>query len=174
VEKLFLVRGRIIFIHLMREMIDIIGSQFLSIHERSKEIVELIPEEFLFAQPRELDRTFTIFSCGEYIIRSAASVEQCFGGMTTRLWDDPFEWTLREALATKELIDGYLDEVEASRTNAIGFLASDDDLLKQLPAPEKIVPVFELLLDTIRRAEHYQGRAAAVLQYFSDKKLPRI
>ncbi len=173
-ENSYLVRDRITLIQLMREMLDVIDSQFRSIHDRSKEIVALIPDEFLYTQPRELDRTYAIFSCGEYIIRSAAAVEQCFGGMTTRLWDDPFEWTLREALATKELILGYLGEVETSRVHAMGFLRSDDDLLKTLPAPEKIVSIFELLLSTVRRAEHYQGRAAAVLQYFSDNKLPRV
>lgn len=158
----------------MREMLDVIDSQFRSIHSRSKEIIGLVPDASLYEQPRELDQTYAIFSCGEYIIRSAAAVEQCFGGLTTRLWDDPFEWTLRESLAEKELIVGYLDEVEAARTNAMGFLASDGELLKTLPAPEKIVTIFELLLNTIRRAEHYQGRAAAVLQYFSDKKPPRV
>lgn len=173
-ENSYLVRDRITFIQLMREMLNVIDTQFHSIHSRSMEIVAHVPDEFLYAQPRELDQTYAVFSCGEYIIRSAAAVEQCFGGLTTRLWDDPFEWTLREALATKELIVGYLDEVEAARTNAMGFLASDEDLLKTLPAPEKIVTIFELLLNTIRRAEHYQGRAAAVLQYFSDKKPPRV
>jgi len=158
----------------MREMLDIIDSQFRSVHERTKEIIALVPDEFLYTQPRELDRTYAIFSCGEYVIRSAAAVEQCFGGLTTRLWDDPFEWTLREALATKELIAGYLDEVEATRTSAMAFFTSDEDLLKTLPAPEKIVPVLELLLNTLRRAEHYQGRAAAIIQFFSDEKLPRI
>jgi hypothetical protein len=34
-------------------------------------------------------------SCGEQVLRSAAIVEQSFGGLTANLWDDPFEWTLR-------------------------------------------------------------------------------
>lgn len=55
------------------------------------------------------------FSVGEYIIRSASVVEQAFGGITTRLWDDPYEWTLPEKLATSELIGQYLDDVDASR-----------------------------------------------------------
>ncbi len=158
---------------LMREMLDTIDAQYRSINNRSREFIGIVPQNVLFNQPRELRSTFTMFTCGEYILRSAAAVEQCFGGITTRLWDDPFEWTLPESLSTNELITGYLEEVEDTRTKAMAFFTSDTDLLKKLPAPEKVITIFELLLSTIRRAEHYQGRAFAVLQCFSDEKLPK-
>ncbi len=158
----------------MREMLDIIDSQFNSINEASHEFIALVPNKFLFERPREMPKTLTPFSCGEYILRSAAAVEQCFGGISTRLWDDPFEWTLPESLNTNELITGYLNDVEGTRVKTMVSFASDIDLLKRLPAPEKIISILELLLITIRRAEHFQGRAFAVFQYFSNEKLPKV
>ena len=115
-----------------------------------------------------------MFSCGEYLLRSAAAVEQTFGGITTRLWDDPFEWTLPEKLSTPADVADYLREVEATRVAAFKFFKSDEDLKKQIPAPENLRSIFDLLLDTMSRAEHYQGRAFAVFQVFSDEKLPRV
>ena len=40
------------------------------------------------------------YHLGEHIVRSAGAVEQTFDGITANLWDDPFEWTLPENLAT--------------------------------------------------------------------------
>ena len=115
-----------------------------------------------------------MFSIGEYILRSAASMEQTFGGLTTRLWDDPFEWTLPEKLNSTRLVLDYFDEVEESRIRSFAFFRADSDLLKQVPAPEKLTPVFEVFLATLARSEHFAGRAFAVFQMFSDEKLPRV
>jgi len=101
-------------------------------------------------------------------------VEKTFGGITTRLWDDPFEWTLPEELSTKEAVLGYLSEVEATRLKGLSFLKSDDDLFRRIPAPASLRSIFDILLETIAQAEHYQGRAFAVFQMFSDDKLPRL
>ena len=97
-----------------------------------------------------------------------------FGGITTRLWDDPFEWTLPEKLSDRGSIIRYLDEVENTRAHGFGFFESDADLVKELPSPDKLRPLIEVLLETIARAEHYQGRAFAVFQMLSDQKLPRL
>ncbi len=158
----------------MREMLDVIDNQFLSINEKSKEFIHLVPQEILYRSPRELPRTFAAFSCGEYILRSAAAIEQCFGGISTRLWDDPFEWTLAESLVDNRLISNYIDEVETTRKKTMTSFTDDSELLKRLPAPEKVISIFELMADTIRRAEHFQGRAFAIFQYFSDTKLPKV
>lgn len=115
-----------------------------------------------------------MFSTGEYILRSAAAVEQTFGGITTRLWDDPFEWTLPEELVSAERVKQYLDEVETTRRQGIKFFRSDSELMQQIPAPESLRSIFDILLNTIARAEHYQGRAFAVFQMISDEKLPRV
>lgn len=145
--------------------------KFQSLHKRSCEIVQKIPQEKLYWQPFEKDALFPINSCGEYILRSAGKVEQNFGGLTTKLWDDPFEWTLPEQLSSKELLLEYLDEVEETRQKGFLFLKSDDDLKKSLPAPIKIVTLFELLLETLNTAENYQGRALAIFRLFSEEKL---
>ncbi|CAN5409971.1 hypothetical protein BH10ACI3_BH10ACI3_00940 [soil metagenome] len=148
--------------------------QFLKIDKLSRELLERIDDVELFTRPRITPNSMAAFSCGEYILRSAAMVEKTFGGITTRLWDDPFEWTLPEKLENKRNILRYLDEVEATRINGFGFFASDDDLKRQIPAPETLTPLVEILIDTLAKASHYQGRAFAVFQTLSDDKLPRL
>lgn len=156
----------------MRILLDSLNEQFTRTHERSVQFVSNIPAEILYVRPRELPKTFTMFTCGEYILRSAAAVEQCFGGLTTRLWDDPFEWTLPEKLSTPELVIEYLDETNATRNKGMAFLLDDSDLNRMIPAPKELVSVHSLLISTIARAEHFQGRAFGIFQYFSDEKLP--
>ncbi len=114
-----------------------------------------------------------MFSCGEYILRSAAMVEKTFGGITTRLWDDPFEWTLPEKLADQLSIFQYLDEVDVTLRRGFTFFTSDEDLRREMPSPEKLRSIFEILLETIAQAEHYQGRAFGLFQVISNEKLPR-
>lgn len=158
----------------MKPLIDSLDRQFESLHARSCDLIKLTPDEKLFWKPRELGQTYQMFSCGEYVLRSAAAVEQAFGGITTRLWDDPFEWTLPEELATADLILNYLSEVEATRRKGFTLFLSEADLSKEMPAPEKLKTVFEILVSTLARAEHFQGRAFAVFQMFSDARLPRV
>lgn len=158
----------------MKSLIDSFDKQFLRLHERSRDFVKMIPSERLFWKPREIPNGFAIFSCGEYILRSAGAVEQTFGGITTRLWDDPFEWTLPESLSTNDLILEYLNEAEETRRNGFAFFQTDEDLRRELPAPEKLKSIAAILLETLARAEHFQGRAFAVFQTFSDRKLPRV
>ena len=88
----------------MRTILDSFDRRFKVIHSRSLELLSKLNNEQLFTKPRDLDNTFEIFSCGEFILRSAGAVEQTFGGITTKLWDDPFEWTLPEKLSTVDLI----------------------------------------------------------------------
>jgi len=158
----------------MDTILDSFDRRFTAIHERSLSVLRSIPDADLFRQPRQLERSMAMFSFGEYILRSAAAVEQTFLGITTRLWDDPFEWTLPERLSSVDLVADYLNEVEATRKKAFAFFSSDNDLLRQMPAPETLRSIFDLLLDTISRAEHYQGRALAIFQMLSDQKLPRL
>ena len=158
----------------MAIVIDAFDLRFAATHDRSRSLLRAIAADDLFRKPRELDRSMALFSCGEYLLRSGAAVEQTAGGLTTRLWDDPFEWTLPEKLSTPQLVDNYLEEVETSRKKAFLFFASDDDLQKQIPAPERLRSIIDLLLETLARAEHYQGRAFAIRQMLSDEKLPRL
>jgi hypothetical protein len=158
----------------MKHLIETFENQYLKLHTRSVELIKLVPTEKLYWQPRRRDALFPVNSCGEYTLRSAAAIEQTFGGIMTRLWDDPFEWTLPEQLSTNDLILEYLGEVEETRKKGFAFFTSDDDLRREMPAPERLKSIFEILLETIARAEHFQGRAFAVFQMFSDEKLPRL
>ena len=158
----------------MKVLINQFSDQFLKLHNRSRKFVELIPNDKFFWKPREMKYDFVRFSCGEYILRSAGAVEQTFGGITSRLWDDPFEWTLPEELSTTAKILEYFAEVETTRQKGFAFFTSDEDLKKEMPAPEKLKSIFEILLETVARAEHLQGRAFAVFQMFSDEKLPAV
>jgi hypothetical protein len=156
----------------MREIIESFDRQFRRLHDRSVSLIGMIDDDRLFRRPRDLRRSYTPFSCGEYIVKSAAAVEQTVGGITTRLWDDPFEWTLPEELSTAVLVSDYLNEVEEERLNGFGFFRSDEDLSKNLPSPRELRSIHQILLDTIARAEHFQGRAFAIFQMMSDTKLP--
>lgn len=156
----------------MGNLITSLDGQFNKLHRRSIEFVRIIPADKIYLQPRKVTNAAPVYSCGEYLLRSAGAVEQTCGGLTVKLWDDPFEWTLPEALSTGEKILEYLDEVEETRRRAFGLFASDDDLQREIPAPEKLKTIFTLLLETLARAENYQGRAFAVFRSFSDTKLP--
>jgi hypothetical protein len=156
----------------MKTLIDSFDRQFRAVHDRSVMFIGKVPEDRLFWKPRDLGRTMAMFSCGEYILRSAAAVEQCFGGITTKLWDDPFEWTLPEKLSTPALVLEYLAEVEETRQKGFDFFTDDGDLGRQMPAPGRLRLIHEILLDTIARAENFQGRAFSIFRMFSDEKLP--
>lgn len=157
----------------MDPMLTSFDAAFRKLDSLSRELMARTTEDQLFKKPRAFTNSLAAFSIGEYILRSAAMVEKTFGGITTRLWDDPFEWTLPEKLADKPAITQYLDEVEATRLKGFTFFTSDSDLNRQMPAPEKLRSVFEILLETLAKAEHYQGRAFAVFQMLTDEKLPR-
>ena len=148
--------------------------QFTLIDSRSRALLSKLTESTLYTRPHETRLEMSPFSCGEYILRSAAMVEKTFGGITTRLWDDPFEWTLPEKLSTLQLVTAYLDEVEVTRVKGFEFFTSDDDLKRQIPAPERLRSIFEILLETLSLAGHFQGRAFALFQVLSDESLPRL
>ena len=148
--------------------------QFRELDARSRNLLTRLTHEQLFQRPDRSQGLMTPFSCGEYLLRSAAAVEQTFDGLTTRLWDDPFEWTLPEKLSTHEAIIQYLDEVEETRKKGFDFFRSDDDLARDIPAPEKLLSLAEILTDTLSRAAHHQGRAFAIYQVLTANKPPRL
>lgn len=115
-----------------------------------------------------------MFTVGEYLLRSTGAIEQVFNGITRRLWDDPFEWTLPESLCDKSSVSDYLDEVRHTVTTGISFLRVDESLAKQISIAAGTEPLGKVLLRGLCRAEHYQGRAFAVFQMLSNEKLPLI
>jgi hypothetical protein len=125
----------------------------------SRELIRGVSPDLLYRKP--LTGSGFLYSLGEHILRSAATVEQTFGGLTANLWDDPFEWTLPETLSTPDKVAGYLDDVEVARKRGFEFFTNDYDLLKRIMAPSGEMQLLPLLLDTLVRAVHYQGRAFA-------------
>ncbi|HEX8141978.1 MAG TPA: hypothetical protein VF553_05240 [Pyrinomonadaceae bacterium] len=152
-----------------------LDEQYARLHKRSRAFVEIAPAEEFYKQPRPVVSAHPVYSCGEYLLRSAAAVEQTFGGITANLWDDPFEWTLPETLKTPALVAEYLDEVEATRLRGFALLRADEDLRKEIAMPSgEMQTLSELLLETLCRAAHYQGRAFASFRLFSELRLPPV
>ncbi|HEX8424083.1 MAG TPA: hypothetical protein VF634_11755 [Pyrinomonadaceae bacterium] len=162
----------------MNTFISTLDAQFAALHARSCALVRVLPLEFLYRQPRVAaasEGATGVYSCGEHLLRSAASVEQTFGGVTANLWDDPFEWTLPETLSTPALVAEYLEEVEATRRRGLALVERDDDLLKEIAVPSgEMRALFALLNETLVRAAHHQGRAFATFQLFSHARLPTL
>jgi hypothetical protein len=159
----------------MDKITSVLDEQFMRLHSRSVALVKSLHVEKLYWQPRQSSGAFPAYSCGEHLLRSAAAVEQTFGGLTANLWDDPFEWTLPESLQTPESVEGYLHEVESTRRRGFTQFRSDEDLGKEIMAPSgEIRPICALLCETLDRASHHQGRAYATFRLFSDADLPRI
>ncbi len=155
----------------MGPILSAFDQQFALIDRASRELIGKLADNQLYFRPDGSPTSMTPFSCGEYILRSAAAVEQTFDGLTTRLWDDPFEWTLPEKLFTRELILQYLDEVQATRRRGFAFFSSDADLSREIPAPEKLRSLGGILTDTLARSSHLQGRAFAIYQVLTGLKV---
>ena len=150
-----------------RTLIESLDGQFVSIDKRQRSLLSAVSEDKLFWTPVPIADTLITLSVGGAVLRSAAMVEQVFLGLTRRVWDDPFEWTLPEKLSNVAAITEYLDEVAATRKAGMAFLASDADLSRQLPAPERIRPIFEVLIEALGRAENFLGRGEAVVKLMS-------
>ncbi|HLL77548.1 MAG TPA: hypothetical protein VK421_19990 [Pyrinomonadaceae bacterium] len=159
----------------MNKLLLSLDAEFAKLHAASLALARAVPAERLYWQPREGARFYPAHSCGEHLLRSAAAVEQTFGGITASLWDDPFEWTLPETLHTPALVEQYLGEAEATRQRGFALFRSDGDLAKEILVPSgEMRPLASLLLETLARAAHHQGRAYATFRLFSDERLPRV
>jgi hypothetical protein len=157
------------------QIVRSLDEQFTRLHERSCALVQAIPIAKLYWQPRLSSGAFPVYSCGEHVLRSAAAVEQTFGGITVNLWDDPFEWTLPEALPTPAQVIEYLREAEATRRRGFALFKSDQDLGQEIAAPPgEMRTLFALVMETLVRAAHHEGRAFATYRLFSDGHLPRV
>jgi hypothetical protein len=154
-----------------RQIIESLDREFAQLHVNSCALIERTPTESLYAPPQATDPTALVSevrqlpSLGECTLRSAAAIEQTFGGITSNLWDDPFEWTLPEYLSTPAKIRDHLAEVEATRQRAFKSFADDNCLLKQVAVPSGDTRLLiDLLLETLLRAANWQSRAAVVMQ----------
>jgi hypothetical protein len=143
----------------MNKSIAKLDAQFADLHTRSLDLIVHLSGDQLYAKPDGSADSF-----GEQILRSAAVVEQSFGGLTANLWDDPFEWTLPETLNAPAKVLEYLDEVEATRRHAFDSFESDDDLSKEIMTPAGRAQLLPFLLDTLRRARHHHQRAVTIYE----------
>jgi len=143
-----------------RQLVDYLDEEFTRLINQLKQLVNSITLDVFYQTPP----TETI---GENLLRSAAILEQTFGGLTANLWDDPFEWTLPETLSTAELVNEYLSEVDATRERAFRSIASDDELRRNISGPwDEPRPLFTVLLEALVKASDYHGRAVATLKTF--------
>lgn len=146
-----------------RTVIESFDQEFARLHARSCLLIETTPVEVLYDDPSGKETGSRSPSVGECVLRSAGVVEQTFGGLTSNLWDNPFEWTLPETLSTRARVIEYLSEVEETRKHAFASLTLDADLLKTVATPSgEMRPLINLLLDTLVRSLGFQGRAVAI------------
>ena len=102
-----------------REIVQRIDEKFAGLLNSLKDLASSVPASLLYRNPPAV-------SIGENILKSAGALEQTFGGLTVNLWDDPFEWTLPEALSNAERISEYLDEVDKARQRAFASFGNDE------------------------------------------------
>lgn len=143
-----------------REIVQHVEREFARLIDSLKDLVSAVPPNLLYRNP-------PVVSIGEYILRSAAVVEQTCGGLTANLWDDPFEWTLPETLSTPELVVDYLSEVDLLRQRAFNSIRADSELTRYISAPAGERQLVSLLLETLVNASDHRGRAAASIKILS-------
>ena len=147
--------------HPERTVIESLDTKFARLHARSRKLIETTPAEILHGASHANGNSPSV---GVLVLRSAGVVEQTCGGITSNLWDDPFEWTLPETLSTSSRVIEYLDEVEETRKHAFGCFTADGDLHQKIAVPSgEMSPLISLLLDTLVRAVKLQDRAVAIL-----------
>ena len=141
--------------------VDSLDKEFAFLIESLKDLVRKVNTDHLYE--RVGDTSF-----GEQILRSAAVIEQTLGGLTSNLWDDPFEWTLPETLSTSGRVIDHLSEIDALRQTFFSSIADDEALSKYVSVPSgDPKALIDLLLETLVRASDYRGRAVATLKILS-------
>ena len=167
-----------------REIVASLDREFARLHVNSCAVIESTPLEILYVVPSQSQSlsararvgstppgVSSLPSVGESVLRSAAAIEQTFGGITANLWDDPFEWTLPEYLSTPAKINEHLSEVEATRKRAFESFADDASLLKHVAVPSgETRPLIDLLSDTLLRAVDCQAQALLALKTLSGNR----
>jgi len=144
---------------LERAIVESLDREFAHLYVQWCAAIADTPTELLYAETKP-SQQLSSGSVGECVLRSAAAVEQTFGGITANLWDDPFEWTLPEYLSTPARLRDYLDEVEETRRRAFSSFTDDDCLRKQVAVPSGArVPLIDLLRETLARAAAYLSGA---------------
>ena len=159
----------------LRKVVESFDREFARLHDGSRAIIEQTSPDILYAAGNNSSRPSTtqLPSIGESVLRSAAVVEQTFGGITANLWDDPFEWTLPEHLSSPEKVREHLTEVESMRQRAFSSFVDDGCLAQHIAMPSSDTqPLINLLLETLLRATAHQAQAQFVLKMLSRNRPP--
>ena len=139
-----------------REIVESLDREFARLHLNCCRLIERSPHDLLYPPtgPNSTD------SLAEKVLRAAAAVERTFGGITSSLWDDPFEWTLPEQLSSSEKLIQHLKEVEELRAYAFASFTDDECLLKRVAVPSgETRPLISLLLETLVTAVAQHSQA---------------
>jgi uncharacterized damage-inducible protein DinB len=153
--------------------VEALNDQFELMHRNLIEVLELVPEERLYWKPFESKNFIRVYSVGELISHIGGIIEYTFNGLMSNYWDDPFEWTLREALPTRSHLVAYLEEVARVRRLAFDRL-QDEDLAKVIHFPNyRRATIGEVLIDALAHASHHRGQIYAYVHLFSDARLPQ-
>jgi hypothetical protein len=150
-----------------REIVQHLDRQFGDLISSLKDLASSVPTNLLYRNPPAT-------SIGECILRSAARIEQTCGGLTSNLWDDPFEWTLPETLSNSDLVVDYLCEGDRLRQLAFNSITDDSALTKYISAPAGERQLVNVLLETLVEAADYRGRAVATIKILSGEGAARF
>jgi hypothetical protein len=153
-----------------RDIVTSLDREFSRLHRNACAFIEQTSIDILYVAPNQHGSAFStsLPSVGESVLRSAAAIEQTFGGITANLWDDPFEWTLPEYLSTPEKIREHLNEVEETRQVAFASFPDDDCLLKHIAVPSGGTrPLIDLISETLLKARRFQQQALLALKILS-------
>lgn len=145
-----------------RQKIEEFDRRFRHHHVAICDLARSAGDDRIYASDQNTQPSLAPRSVGTYLIRSAAAVEQMINGITVRLWDDPFEWTLPERLPTLEDLISYFAEVEAARFRGFKFLKNDDELQRSIPAPVELKTLEQILFDTLARSGQYLSLAESM------------
>ncbi|HSS21111.1 MAG TPA: hypothetical protein VLL54_13640 [Pyrinomonadaceae bacterium] len=155
-----------------RKIVESLDREFARLHALSGGLIDQTSIEFLYASVA-VSAHASLPSIGECILRSAAAVEQTFGGITANLWDDPFEWTLPEHLSTPAKVREHLAEVESLRQRAFSSFLEDRCLVQHIATPANDRQLLlDLLLTTLLRANSFQARAQLALKTVAGNSPP--
>jgi len=144
------------------EVLGNLDAEFANLIASLRELTKSVPAELLYSHPPSV-------SIGENILKSAGIIDQTCGGLPVSRWDDPFEWTLPEALCNADRITEYLDEVDHARQRAFASFGSDTTLMKLVSTPSgNEHQLLRVLLDTLVRAAEYRGRAITTFKILSN------
>jgi hypothetical protein len=153
-----------------RDLIAKLEQECIDLLARLKRLTESVPIQSLYEKPPN-----AATSVAESIVRSAAVLEQAFGGLTTNLWDDPHEWTLPETLSTTELITEYLGEVNEARIRAFASLVDDSALAKYIALPSgEQASIQALLVKAVKAAQNFEQRATETYEMLFIDGAPRF